>query len=356
MRMLLLNLWDLLRISGPWLIISFTVCGLLHGVLRPEAFQKALGNKKFSSIVKSTVSGMLLPICSCGVLPLTIGLYYSGAYLGPTLAFLIATPIINPAAMILSFALLGPQLSIIYIACGFILPVIVGVAANRFGGELMRSKFAPAEQIISTIEIRPPLSKRLVGGLKWGYEDLAVQTCRFMLLGTAFAALVLTFLPATFIRTYLSDPGLISLVAATFIGALIYACAYGHIPFVAALVITGTAPGIALAFLLAGVATNLLGMISVWKLIGKRAVFIYSSIVIVFVLIVGYAFNMFFADGFVPQFDQSQVARGAQIAGYFNLSFPESVKTACAAVISMIGLYSWAMYLRRQIKMRSAEG
>ncbi|MCS4465357.1 permease [Clostridium botulinum] len=42
---------------------------------------------------------MLLPICSCGVIPLGLSLYYSGAYLGPTLAFIASTPIINPIAV-----------------------------------------------------------------------------------------------------------------------------------------------------------------------------------------------------------------------------------------------------------------
>jgi len=353
MSNLITNLWELLRTSGTWLIISFLVCGLLHGVLKPEAFQKSLGNKKFSSIIKATVSGMLLPICSCGVMPLTIGLYYSGAYLGPTLAFLVAAPIINPAAVILSYALLGPRLTVAYLICGFTLPVIIGVTANKFGGKLMQSKFAPNQEIIMTDVIRPPLSGRLIGGLKWGFEDLAVQTCRFMLMGTAFAALLLTFLPSSFIHAYLSNPGLISLIGATILGAIMYVCALGHIPFIAALVGTGTAPGIALAFLLSGVSTNLPEMISIWKLIGKRAVFIYTSIVVVFGILAGYAFNMMFAESFVPQFDLSRSARGIQIAGYFSLRFPETLKTVCAAAVSAIGLYSWAMYLMRKFNRRS---
>jgi uncharacterized membrane protein YraQ (UPF0718 family) len=93
-----LSSWQLLNISSFWLVISFFLCGLLHIVLRPEFLQQSLGNTKLSSLVKATISGMLLPICSCGVVPLALSLYYSGAYLGPTLAFLVATPIINPAA------------------------------------------------------------------------------------------------------------------------------------------------------------------------------------------------------------------------------------------------------------------
>ena len=109
--------WEMLRTSGPWLVISFTVCGVLYGVLRPEAFQRSFGNKKLSSIIKATISGMILPICSCGVLPITLGLYYSGAWLGPALAFLVAAPIINPAAIILSYALLGLLNKRIYASC-----------------------------------------------------------------------------------------------------------------------------------------------------------------------------------------------------------------------------------------------
>ena len=53
--------WGMLETSGPWLILSFLFCGVLHAVLRPETLQRSLGNKKLSSIVKATVSGMLLP-------------------------------------------------------------------------------------------------------------------------------------------------------------------------------------------------------------------------------------------------------------------------------------------------------
>jgi uncharacterized membrane protein YraQ (UPF0718 family) len=111
MSIFLAYFWEMLKTSGSWLMLSFLVCGLLHAVLRPEALQKSLGNTKFSSVVKASLSGMLLPICSCGVALLAVGMYYSGAYLGPTLAFLVATPIINPAAVLLSYALLGPQIA-----------------------------------------------------------------------------------------------------------------------------------------------------------------------------------------------------------------------------------------------------
>ena len=350
--------WEMLRTSGPWLVISFIICGLLHGVLRPDAFQRALGNKKLSSIVKAVLSGMLLPMCSCGVLPLTLGLYYSGAYLGPTLAFLVAVPIINPAALILSFALLGPQITVIYLICGFTLPVIVGVTANKFGGSLIKSPYVQLQDLAlvnknnDLVNKRAPLALRLVNGLKWGFQELAVQTCRFIVLGTAFAALLLAIMPGSFIQTYFSSPDFISVISAVILGAVMYVCATGHIPFIAAIVSAGAAPGTALAFLLAGVSTNIPEMVSIWKLIGRRAVLIYTGIVVVFGILAGYAANRLLADSFVPQFDLSQSEKGIQVSGYLTLQFPDVFKTACAAAIAVIGFYSWTMYCLRIYRAR----
>jgi len=347
--------WEMIRMSGPWLVVSFAICGLLYGVLRPERLQKSLGNSKFSSIVKATVSGALLPICSCGVMPLTIGLHRSGANLGPTLAFLVAAPIINPAALILAFTLLGAEIATIYLISGFVLPIIIGLVANRFGGDLVKSPHAVQEALVKLATAKPPLFKRLAGGLKWGFADLAVQTSRFILLGTAFAALIFAVLPLSFIQQYLASPDMMSLVGVTLLGALMYVCATGHIPFIAALVSVGTAPGIAVTFLLVGVATNLPEMISIWKMIGRRAVLIYTGIVVVYGIFLGWLVNFFFADNFMPRFDMTGTQQAISLAENFTIFFPEWFRVFAAGLIMVLGLYSWIMWTRRKIRGRVAK-
>ena len=61
-------------------------------------------------------------------------MYYSGAYLGPTLTFMTSTPVINPLAVLLSWGLLGKEITIIYVISGFVGPMLIGMIANRFGG------------------------------------------------------------------------------------------------------------------------------------------------------------------------------------------------------------------------------
>ena len=97
--------------------------------------KSSIGTKKVSGVFWSTISGALIPICSCGTIPLGISLYYSGAYLGPTLAFMTSSPMINPIAVILSWGFLGPKITIIYIITGLVAPMIIGIVANRFGSK-----------------------------------------------------------------------------------------------------------------------------------------------------------------------------------------------------------------------------
>ena len=87
------------------MVISFGIAGLLHEFLNPEKMRKSdIGSDGIAGVFWTTVSGMLIPICSCGTIPLGISLYYSGACLGPTLAFMTSSPMINPIAVILCWA------------------------------------------------------------------------------------------------------------------------------------------------------------------------------------------------------------------------------------------------------------
>ena len=86
---------------------------------------------------------------------------------------------------------------------------------------------------------------------------------------------------------------MISILGIAVLGSVIYVCAVGHIPLVAALVATGAAPGVAITFLMTGAATNLPELISIYKMIGKRAVMIYSSLVVFSSLIIGWLANQY---------------------------------------------------------------
>lgn len=339
---------EILNDASPWLVVSFTLAGLLHHFVRPDRWQQALGNRRFSSIVKAAVSGMLLPICSCGVIPLGLGLYYSGAYLGPTLAFMAATPIVNPAAVLLAYGLLGPEIATIYLLGGFVLPMVIGLLGNALAGpELQAPGFDSGEaaQVLES-EDNVSLTDKLLSGLHWGFMDLGVMVSKYIVLGVLLAGLLLGLVPKSYIHEYLGNPGMISLAGIGILAAVMYVCAVGHIPFIAAVVAAGAAPGVAITFLMTGAATNLPELVSIYKIIGRRSTIIYSVTVVGASLAVGYLANLLLMPDFVPVFNQDRAARTIGLANMFIFSVPKTVEYLCSGVILALFAWSWWPRLR----------
>lgn len=341
------TIWDILNDVSPWLIASFVAAGLLRQFLNPAKFQSALGNRGVPALIKATLSGMLLPICSCGVIPLGLGMYYTGAYLGPTLAFMVATPIINPAAILLAYGLLGPQIATIYLIAGFVVPVLIGMAGNLLaGGEIqapgMDGRIEP--QTIASGE-NVPVGRQVLIGIHWGLFELGTMTGRYIVFGVVLAGILIAVIPPYMIQGYLGSPGMISISGIAAVGSIVYVCAVGHIPFVAALVASGAAPGVAITFLMTGAATNLPELISIYKMIGKRAVMIYSALVILASMAIGRLANGWLMPGFVPFYHLDRAREVIGLANRLIVSVPDPIRNACSIIVLLLFLRSCQPWL-----------
>ncbi|MCH1967243.1 efflux transporter SaoE [Paraclostridium sordellii] len=340
---------SILNGASGWLIISFVIAGLLHNLISPQRFQRSLGNTKISSLLKSTVSGMLLPICSCGVIPIGISMYFSGAYLGPVLAFMTSTPIINPIAVILSLGLLGPDVTIIYVIAGFTIPMIVGILGNKLGGpELCINQDEDEEIAIELEEESLSITQKIIEGLKWSFSELALTISKYVVLGMLVAGFITTVFPSSIIQKYLGNPGVLSLGSIAILACIMYVCAVGHIPFIAALVASGASPGVAITFLIAGAATNLPELISMYKVIGKRTVAIYSITLTTCSLIVGYITNQLLM-GRASSINLEAKKESINIANTIMLNIPDSMKYLCSFIIFLFFLKAILPSIRKVV-------
>lgn len=332
--------WDILCDVSPWLVASLILAGILRQFLDPSKFQKALGNKGLPALVKATLSGMLLPICSCGVIPLGLGMYYTGAYLGPTLAFMVATPIINPAAVLLAYGLLGPKIATIYLVSGFLLPVLIGMAANFLAGKEIHAPGMGTQADMPRLDNQEkiPIGKRLLIGLNWGLFDLGNMIGKYIVFGVVLAGILIVAVPSHLIQSYLGDPGMISIFGIAVLGSILYVCAVGHIPFIAALVASGAAPGVAITFLMTGAATNLPELISIYKLIGKRAVVLFSSLVVSGSVLIGWQANQWLMPGFVPFYNLGETKEIVGWANWLIVSVPKPLQVICSIIILLLFL------------------
>lgn len=348
---------DMLNGASYWMILSLIVAGCLHEFLTPETLTKSsLGTTRITGVLWSTLTGMLIPVCSCGSIPLGIGLYYSGAYLGPTLAFMTSSPMINPIAVVLCYGLLGPQIATVYLITGFVAPMIIGIIANKFAGNelhLKRDEEAEGKKRILLEMEKPSVMNRIGSGLRWSFSELAMMIGRYTVTGMMFAALIFSLVPQTAIQRYLGDPGFISLLGITIIAAVMYVCAVGHIPFIAAIVASGAAPGVAITFLMAGAATNISELISISKTIGKRAAWMYFGLVVAISNVVGYLTNKLFPD-FVPVLNYDAVTHSISAANTMILDPPQWFKFLCSFILIGYALYVGYLGIqKRYLKLKA---
>ena len=332
--------WEGLNGTAPWLITSFTAAGVIRSILNTGVLQRSLGNQHPSSILKAVASGLLLPVCSCGVIPLGISLYYSGAYIGPTLAFMTSTPITNPAALMLGFGFFGPKLTLLYVVCGLALSVLIGFAGNALAGsELCLESGEPAPEAPNTASYPTPLMARIMGGISWGFSELGPMVSKYVCIGMILMGAIAVLVPQSFIRSSLGNPSMISLAGVAVLGSLMYVCAVGHIPFIAMLVASGAAPGVAVTFLMAGVATNLPEILSIYKLIGRRTAILYFTIVTSGALISGVLVNLTLMPDFVPFMDMEANMRSLRLSKYLSLDPSNVTRAVCSAFVIAMALH-----------------
>jgi len=319
------NLSVILLESAPWIVVSLIIGGLVHEFLPSSRLRYLLDRKGPSAMGGAVVLGGLLPICSCGVIPLAVSLYRSGIRLGPVMAFTAATPIINPAALVLSFALLGPHITFAYFLLGITLPIIMGYMAERWGephpesnsspqvpdtdttgdccATSTQTSLTPSPDTAENMSKNTTAIQRVFRSLNWGLLTLGPSIGFYLSIGIILASLMNTFIPDDWMHTYLGDGSYTGLLVAALLGASIYVCAVAHIPLVASLLAAGAAPGAAIVFLVTGTATNLPELFTLYRTIGKRTVIIYTSTLIVCSLIAGALVNLWLSPEYDATFD-----------------------------------------------------
>lgn len=321
--------------ASPWILVSFLLAALLHNVSSQLKIQEQLGTKSIKAQLKVTLLGMLLPICDCGTVPLGISMYYSGAYLGPVLNFVTATPMINPASVVLFYGLLGPELTLIYVIAGFVIPMIVGIVANQLAGDELCADTNPklSGRIIKATEQKMSCKERILDGFAWVLQDFGVTVSKFTVLGVLMAAFITVVIPDHIIQQLLGQPTMLSIGVISFMAALMFVCAIGHIPFVGALVAAGASPGVAITFLMIGSATNITENINLYHMIGKRAMLLNLVQLVLYGIFLGWLTNKLLMPGFAPAIGIDRASGSIDFANRAILLFPAWVEWIASLIV-----------------------
>ena len=267
--------------SAPYLLLGMFIAGVIHQMVPKGWIENLLGSNK--SIATAAVIGAPLPLCSCSVIPVAMGIRRSGASKASTASFLVSTPETGVDSIGITYALMGPVMAIARPISAIFSAIITGIAVAIWGTETeatMQQTTEPSscchsKSSCSSQATKPSNSywSQMKTVFVYGFDKLLVDFMGWLLIGLFFAALILTFVPANWMAAYGTGP--IAMIVMVVISIPMYICATASTPIAVGLMMAGISPGAALVFMLTGPATNIATLMVIKNELGKRELVLY---------------------------------------------------------------------------------
>jgi hypothetical protein len=273
--------------TAPALLLAFLLAGLIQVVLPKASFRFLSRGRPASQAARGMAFGLPLPICSCGVIPLYQTLVSHGVPATAAMAFLVATPELGIDAVLISLPLLGGELTAIRVVAAAVVAFAIGWGVGRLAPKPLVQPDLP----VATD--RPRLAARLRSGVRFGLVEIVDHTGPWLLLGVAIAALAEPLLRGEWLMML---PWGIDVILFTLLGMPTYVCASGATPLAAVLIHKGVSPGAAIAFLLAGPATNVTTFGVLASAHGRKIAVIFAAAMAILSVGIGMGINLVLPD------------------------------------------------------------
>ena len=248
-----------------WGIVGGIIAVGLRSRVPREYFQAIMGRgDTVGGVVRATIAGLLLDLCSHGILMVGAKLYERGASLAQVMAFLIASPWNSITLTLILISLIGWGWTLVFIGGSALIAIATGIIYLQLvkHGKLpanpnqlphnpdfdMKSDF---KQRMATFKFTPSWA---VSTLKIGFSD-SIMVMRWLFLGVVLAGLIQTFVSTEIMTTYFG-PTLLGLFLTLIVTTIVEVCSEGSTPIGADLVTRAGAPGNGFTFLMAGVSTD----------------------------------------------------------------------------------------------------
>ncbi|MGB4440193.1 MAG: permease [Sedimentibacter sp.] len=285
-------IYDVIKI---FILLSFLIfiISYIQSYFPPERTKKILGRfKGLSGNILGALLGTITPFCSCSSIPLFIGFTSAGLPLGVTFSFLISSPLVDLASVLLLASIFNWKIAIAYVVVGLLLAVAGGTIISKLHLEEYVESFVYGNKSVDIEQEELTVKDRIDFGKE---QVLAIikKVWLYILIGVGIGAAIHNWIPESVISAILGQDKWYSVLIATFIGVPMYADIFGTLPIAEALVAKGVGLGTALSFMMGVTALSLPSMIMLKQVVKPRLLWTFFGLVTIGIIIIGYAFNAF---------------------------------------------------------------
>jgi len=276
--------------TAPALVFALALAGMIQVLLPAVSMRWMRTGRPLTEAVRGVAFGLPLPICSCGVVPLYRTLALQGVPATAAMAFLVATPELGLDAVLISLPLLGAELAVTRIICATVVAIAIGWWIGRIASA--RRARLPIAHVPPPV-VRGRWLVRISAGLRFGFSETVDHIGPWLIVGMVIASLVEPMLRGEWIAAI---PWGLDVVLFAALGMPSYVCASGATPLAAVLIHKGVSPGAAIAFLLAGPATNVTTFGVLGDLHGRRIATMFGAAIAGLAVVLGLVVNVLLGD------------------------------------------------------------
>lgn len=299
-------------LSDSWELLLELWLFLLLGIVFTAVFQVFIDKNKLGawvlkhphiSIAGAAAFGVVSPLGTYVCIPMAGSLYSKGAPLAPLMAFLVASPILNPTIFMLTAGAFGYEMAFLRLLAGVLLGIVAGYIVMFGGGRkgwIYRSPQAVEESQSVNISVqivkkdgteRSALQLKLI---RFGKELLgsARYMSKYFSIAILIAAAIKNLVTADQVDWLLGSSSFMSVLVATGAGIPLYSCGGAAIPVLYQLAEMGMTPGAVLAFFISGPSTRLSNLVIIRSVFNFKILSVYLAIVLGGALLLGYLYNL----------------------------------------------------------------
>lgn len=286
-------IYDVIKIFILLSVLIFSI-SYIQSFFPPEKTRKILGKYNgISANILGALLGTVTPFCSCSSIPLFIGFTSAGLPIGVSFSFLISSPLVDLASVILLASVFNWKIAIAYVLVGLVLAVIGGSIISGAKLEDQVEDFVFSNKMAEVEEEEELTFRDRVNFGKDQVKDIVNRVWLYVIIGVGIGAAIHNWIPESFIAAILGQDKWYSVFVATFAGIPMYADIFGTLPIAEALVDKGVGIGTALSFMMGVTALSLPSLIMLKKVVKPKLLGTFFTIVTVGILIIGFAFNAF---------------------------------------------------------------
>lgn len=284
-------IYDVIKIFILLSVLIFSI-SYVQSYFPPERTRRILGQREgLGANTLAALLGTITPFCSCSSIPLFIGFTSAGLPLAVTFSFLISSPLVDLASVILLASIFSWGIALAYVAVGLVLAVLGGTLMGRLKMEGQIEAFV-FQSPVSDHDNDGKISRR--ERLRYARDqvlEIVQRVWLYVLLGVGIGAAIHNWIPETVVSALLGQDKWWSVLLATVAGVPMYADIFGTLPIAEALVHKGVGLGTALAFMMAVTALSLPSMILLKRVVKLPLLLVFIGIVTAGIILIGYIFN-----------------------------------------------------------------